>query len=349
MNKNLTLGLAACALFLLSVFSYRSSQVRAERFERGQKFLSQLNPDNIHLIEVKKGEETVVLKRGEETFVVAGENGYPAKNEAVNRFINDVLDISLEKQVGSGDSYAEELETKPGSAECVEITLKNNADKVMVHFSVGKATEDGRGRYLQRFDGEDQTIYLSSKGVFLSTANDQFLDKEILDVAAEDIQAVRAADFTIERQESKLSLANVPGGKEVDETELNNVASALKGLRFEKVFLADDAEVQGLVFNKTVTFALGDESSYQASLAVKGESTYLNIAANHQNERIGVSMEDSKEQLEEKAEVLARMNEVQAFNQRHGSWVYLLGDFTAKKFTQTKAGLLKDPEKKEKS
>lgn len=349
MNKNVQLGLAAAVLFLLSVFSYYGSQARAERFERGQKFLSQLNPDNIQLIEIKKGEEHVILKRTEDQFIVASRNGYPAKNEAVNRFIKDILEISLEKEVGGGDSDAEELQTKPGSEESIEITLKSGPDTVMVHFSAGKSTEDGRGRYLQRFDGEDQNIYLSSKGIFLSTGSDQYLDKEIVDVAADQIQAVTAPKFTISTQENQLTLDGIPSGKEVDSAKLTNVTSALKGLSFEKVFLADDSQVQGMAFNQAMTFTLKDDSTYQVATAVKAEKTYIKISATHKNERIGVSMEDSEEQLEEKASVLERMNEVQAFNQRHGSWVYELGDFSAKKFTQTKADLLKDPEKKEKS
>ncbi|CAM2007960.1 DUF4340 domain-containing protein [Acanthopleuribacter pedis] len=349
MNKNAILGLTAAALFLLSVFSYQGTQTRAERFERGQKFLSQLNPDNIKQIDIKKGDEEVVLKRNEDQFVVAGHHGYPAKNESVNRFIKDILEIALEKEAGSGESDAAELHTKPGTEENIEITLKSGPETVMVHFSVGKATEDGRGRYLQRFDGNDQNIYLSSKGIFLSTGNDQFLNKEILDIAAEEIASVSAPDFSITTQENQLALNDVPAGKEVNTSELNNVTSALKGLSFEKVYLADDPQVQGLAFTNSVTFNLKDESDYRVTTAVKDNKTYLKISANHKSQRIGVSMEDSEEQLEEKASLLERMNEVQAFNQRHGSWVYELGDFTAKKFTQTKAGLLKDPEKKEKS
>ena len=34
-------------LFLLSVWAYRSSTVRADRFESGQRFLPNLNPDEV--------------------------------------------------------------------------------------------------------------------------------------------------------------------------------------------------------------------------------------------------------------------------------------------------------------
>ena len=47
MSTNAKLAVLAVLLFVFSVFSYRQSVTRAERFERGQKFLAQLNPDEI--------------------------------------------------------------------------------------------------------------------------------------------------------------------------------------------------------------------------------------------------------------------------------------------------------------
>ena len=78
---------AAALLLVLSAFTYHNSVTRAERFERGQKFLSNLNPDEIAKIELAKGEESTVLERtaGGDRFVITSADGYYASNREVNR------------------------------------------------------------------------------------------------------------------------------------------------------------------------------------------------------------------------------------------------------------------------
>ena len=82
MNRNLLLIVAL--LFLLSVLTYRQSLDRADRFQRGQRFLANLNPDDVATLVVTKGEDTVTLKRQGDRFVVAEKRDFPASNSAVN-------------------------------------------------------------------------------------------------------------------------------------------------------------------------------------------------------------------------------------------------------------------------
>ena len=46
-NTNRKLLFAVAILFLLSALTYRQSVGRADRFQRGQVFLSNLNPDEV--------------------------------------------------------------------------------------------------------------------------------------------------------------------------------------------------------------------------------------------------------------------------------------------------------------
>ncbi|CAM2067622.1 DUF4340 domain-containing protein [Sulfidibacter corallicola] len=349
MRLNAVLGGIAVALFAISLFSYRASVTRAERFERGQKFLSQLNPDNIHQVEITKSGETVVLKKADDAYVVSSTHGYPAKNESINRFLRGILEISLEKEVGSSDSLAAELGVQPGGEESTEITLKDSSGKDMVHFLVGKSTDDGRGHYIRRLDGEAGPIYLSSRGVFLSSTSDSFLDKEILDVQEADIASIQGGDYLIEDESGTLTLKDIPGGKEAKSSELTSVKGAARSLRFEKVYLADDAAVAGLNFARTLTLNLKDKSGYAFALAQQDGKHYLQVEATFELDRVGISQEDTKEQLEEKSKILSRADEVTKFNNHHGSWVYEVTETVAGKFTKAKKDLIETPEKKDKS
>ena len=352
MNVNKILLGTAIVMFALSFFSYRQSVTRAERFERGQKFLSQLNPDNIHEIQISKGEDEVVLKKGKDNFVVASQHNYPAKNETINRFLNDVITIGLEKEVGTGSDLEKELAVVSDAEEATEVVLKNDSGKEMVRFFVGKAAPDGGGNYLKRVDGDDPKIYLSSKGVYLTTSGSSFLDKEIVDVKSDQVVRIEGPDFVIEAEEEggSLKLKDVPSGKK-EGSDVSQVKNLLAGLQFDSVYLADDPEVSSLQFKKAMTVSLSDHSGYEVQVATKDEKTFIRIEgtidmAKYEASR-QVGRDDSEEQLKEKSDVLTRGDEINEFNSFHGSWVYALSDFVGKKFTKSKSDLLEDEEEDE--
>ncbi|MEM9599299.1 MAG: hypothetical protein AAGD06_33830, partial [Acidobacteriota bacterium] len=168
---NLRILAAAAVLLLLSAFTYRNSVQRAERFERGQSFLSNLNPDEIVKIEIKKGDDTTLLERTDagDRFVLASADGYYAANGEVNRFIKDVLGIGLEKEIGENEGLHGELGLVSGGEETLEVAFTGAADKEMVRFLVGSADEGGVGSYVRRADAGDSTVYLTERRVYLDT------------------------------------------------------------------------------------------------------------------------------------------------------------------------------------
>lgn len=348
MKLNSLLGVVALGLVGLSLLSYKVSTHRAERFERGQKFLTQLNPDNIATVEITKSKDTVVLRRSDDQFVVASKDNYPAKNEAINRLISDVLEIGLEKKVGKSDSLAAELEVLPDAEAATQVTFKNEAGKEMVSFVLGKSLDDGVGRYLKRLDGEDQTIYLSSNNITIGTSADGFLDKEILNITADKIKRIDGLDFVMtQAEDGPLTLNDIPAGKQVKTSESSQVTGMLSFLRFDKVFLADQQEVAGLSFDKRVKVLLEDESGYTLSLGQNNDTYYLKIQASFDIGQISLRQDETEDELKEKSEILSRSDELNKFNALHGSWVYSIPETTAKKILKTKQDLLEDPKKEE--
>jgi hypothetical protein len=345
MKTNTILAVVAAVLFILSVVTYVHSVGRAERFERGQKFLPNLNPDEIAEILITRGETTTHLRRSGEEFVVVGANGYPAKNDAVNRFVRGVLDLALEKEVGRGESLEEELELRPGGAETTEVVLRNATDKEMVHFLVGKAFEGegggGGGSYVLRTDAEDAPIYLTASRVHLSTGDDDFLRKEILDVGQDEVARIQGPDYVVEEQEGELKLASLPAGKK-EGTKMGRVKGVLGGLRFTEHYLADDPVVQGLVFDAVVRVDLKDQSGYEVAVSSREDKHYLRIQGFHTAGQVQISMEAGEDEVREKSEILVRAEEVDAFNKFHGSWIYEVTEYVAEKIRFTAADLIED-------
>jgi len=339
LNRNL--GIAALVLLVLSAFTYRESVTRAERFERGQKFLQHLNPDEIAQITVKKGEEETSLRRQGDEFVVTSADGYPAANESVNRFLRDVLDLSLEKEVGSGESLEKELELRPGGEATVEVAFKNEGGKDMVRFLVGKSVEEGgSGSYVLRTDSDDPTIYLTSSRVYLRTDQDELLKKDVVDVKSEDVVRVVGPGYELTNEEGTMKLAGLPAGKK-ETSKANQAMSMLTSLRFSKHHLADAPEVQNLSWTAVEVY-LNDDSGYVVDVATSGEKHYLKIEGFHQAERVEIARDAGDEEVKQTADTLARIDELQKFNAFHGSWVYEVTEYVAKKFLVTRDELMED-------
>jgi len=342
MKINKILGVVAAVLLVISALSYRESVTRAERFERGQKFLPNLNPDEIAEIVVTKGENATRLRRSDDEFVIVDANGYPAKNDAVNRFVKQVLDVSLEKRVGSGADLENELELTVGDEDTLDVVFTDKNDKTMVQFLVGKPFDDGNGSYVRRVDVEDSEIYLTDKIVYLSSSHDDFLKKEILNVAQTEIVGIKGPDYVVEDRDGVLQLAGVPGGKKENITRMGQIKAGLTALRFNKHFLADDPEVVNLSFDSTVTFDLKDQSGYQVTVASNDDKHYVKIRGFHKVQEISIAPDDDEEVVKEKSEILARADEIRKFNAFHGSWVYEVSETIAGKIRLVRSDLLED-------
>ncbi len=341
MKTNHILLIAAVALGALSAYSYHDSVQRAERFERGQKFLPNLNPDEIAEIVVKKGEEETQLKRQGDEFVLANAEGYPAKNESVNRFIRDVLELSLDKEVGSGESLEEELEISPAGENTLEVALKNSDEEEMVRFLVGKGADDGGGSFVCRTDQDKRTVYLTDKRVYLSAGADSFLKKQIVDVKGEDITTILGADYQIDNEDGAYKLAELPSGKK-ESSKVNSAKYMLSSLSFTKHYLADAPEVRTLRFDREVKVDLSDDSGYQLLLAEAADKHYLRVQGYHKAQEVSITREAGDEEVKQTADTLERINELQDFNGFHGSWVYEISEGTANKLQLKRSELMED-------
>ncbi len=341
-STNTKLAITALILLTLSVVSYRQSVSRTERFERGQRFLAQLDPDEIARIEITKGGETTILRRAEDQFLVENLHNHPARNENVNRFLREILEIELEKEVGDSEDLRSELGLEPGGEETTEVVLQDAAGKTMVSLLLGNSLPQS-GTYMRRADGENQTAYLSQKQLFLTTDAKGFLDKEIVHAERGKVRKIQGSDYLIEKVEGNWTMANLPAGKELDSTKTSRLEGLADRLTFEEVHLASDPELQGLSFDESLTIDLDDDSGYRLVLATSDDENYLRISGFHHVQQLEITREESEEELADKADVLKRADEVHRFTQDRASWIYQVRSGVAESVGFRRADLLKDP------
>ena len=333
MRLNRNLALIAVVLLLASVWSYRSSISRADRFERGQRFLPNLNPDDVAEIAISKGAERVTLKRGEDGFAVTEIHGYPATNESVNRVLRSLVELELEKEVGTGDDLYHELGLADDSEGMIELALRGPGGSEMVHARFGTALEGGNGTYLRRLDGGGGPAYLSTSRVSINTSADSYLAKEIVNHSADEIESIDGRDYRVARTEDGLKLERVPVGREENPSAMSRIKGILSYLRFDEVFLADDERLSGLTLRQVADVRLTDGSGYRLALTERDGEHFLQISGYHTVNQVSVDRDESTEELEDKAAILSRADEIARFNRFHGLWVYRISKSTAEKLS----------------
>jgi hypothetical protein len=336
------LTILAVVLMALSLWAYRESVNRADRFQRGQVFLSNLNPDEIARVEIRQADESVTLERQGETFRVVEEQGYPASNAAVNRLVGDLLELSLEKEVGTGTELAAELELEPVGPSTVEVLFQDAAQKEMVRMRLGLPFEGGPGRYVQRLDRPDDPIYLTSGEVHVTVDSSAFLRQQIIDVPVSEVARIVGADFTLTRQAEggELRLIEAAASEETKGKQVGELESILRNLSFENVFVADDEAVRDLDLLPTLSVDLEDGSGYDLAVAEREGRYFLQIAGRHAVSQVAISLDEAEEELQEKADMLTRADEIDDFNQFHGSWIYEIGEADGRKLLLRKADLV---------
>ena len=326
MQTNATLAALAVVLLAGSVWAYTSSVSEGDRFQRGQRLLPNLIPDEVATITIAKGDDVTTLQKRGDAFTVSEVHDYPARNESVNRFLRDLLDIELEKDVGRGNDLAASLAIDPPTDDTVEVALMNSTAQEMVRLRIGTSPPDGVGRYVHRLDVEDAPIYLTtSSSRSLSTGSSAFLQKEIVDHPKAEVQRVQGSDFEIAaaEPESPPQLQHVPAGRKEKSAETNKLTSILNRLGFDRVDLKDG-------------------TSYLLSLATRDDRGFLRIRGEHGLNRVEIAVDTPEDELREKADQLSRANAIEAFTTFHGSWVYEISSGTADTLTLTRADLLED-------
>jgi hypothetical protein len=91
-----------------------------------------------------------------------------------------------------------------------------------------------------------------------------------------------------------------------------------------------------------VEIRLNDDSGYIVALGQVGEKHYLRVEGFHNAQQVSIAPDAGLDVAQETADTLQRLNEIDDFNQFHGSWVYEITEWTAKKFRVPRDEMMED-------
>lgn len=250
-NQLLVLGgVAVAALLLALLLSGRGGDAPGGA---GRPLLAGLDQaiNAVSEITVREGDARITLARGDEGWQVADRDGYPADVGKVRELLLSLADATLlEQKTRNPENYAT-LGLQPADAGGTTVTLTADDRRFEgATVTLGNSARQGSATYVRRDD--EAVTWLASGDLSASAETSAWVDTQILDVPASDVQAVTiehadGAQVRISkasRSETGFTVADIPEGKELRYASIANpIGSALSGLRLEDVRAADAADL----------------------------------------------------------------------------------------------------------
>jgi hypothetical protein len=124
------------------------------------------------------------------------------------------------------------------------VTLKDEGERVLADFIVGKVPEERSGYRFVRIPGQKR-VYVAKMDVDLSTRFEDWIEKDLLEVERDEIQQVVLEDYsidertrrvdqrdlvTLEKRDGEWEMDRLPSGRALDITKLNSLLTAVDGL-----------------------------------------------------------------------------------------------------------------------
>lgn len=349
-NKNLGI-LAIVAAFMVIVAAVLSGLSESvPKGSTGPTYLIQgLADASIGRIVVGSGDDAVTLRKSGRSFRVAEKSDYPADIKQINELIRNCADI---KTAGSATTsnpknHADLEVTEDKGASVVKFFTPDPNSELITGVIIGKNVEAGQGKYVRRLPQNE--VYVTTESPWIRDQATDYIDQDLVSVKREDINSVTVnpggETYTLKAGEGdSVSLANLPAGKKLKNTDARSVVTALTDLRFDDV--RRTGSLGGAAFDRQYVCTLDNQVVYTLSLAEKDEKIYALCAARYTGEEPKKERKvESEEELKKKEAKLLAMEEARNFSTKHSGWVYEIPEWKAKNLTKKLSELLEDVEK----
>jgi hypothetical protein len=249
--------LLVAAAILAGLAALRCGDGKQAESKMGEKLFVDLPINEVAEVAIRNKDNQVTLIKGETVWQVQERDGYPADFGELRSMVVKLSKLKSGRSFsGSPDTLARLALYAPSSKDAknsgTQITLKDASGEILVDSILGNTRKsDGGGaggQYMKHVDAG--TVFLVDGDFqFLKTTPPDWLQKDILNIKAENIASVICyADvddkpvFTLARAEKgkTVTLTPVPEGRTADTAKIDQVFDALAPLRLDDVSLAGD-------------------------------------------------------------------------------------------------------------
>ena len=255
-GKTFLILLVATGLLLALWFFRFGDDEPTGKVKMGDKLFADLPVNAVNTVAIADSENRVVLAKGDKVWQVDGRSGYPADFDQLRELVVKLSRLKIGRSFPASTESLTRLSlmapsTTDTSSTGKQITLTDASGKILADVILGQSREtdsgEGGGQYLKKVDAD--TVFLVDGSFrFLKTSPAQWLNKEILDVKAEDVKSVtcyvgdaRTPIYTLLRPEKgeMARMSPVPSGRTADPAKIDQVFDALAPLTLDDVKAAD--------------------------------------------------------------------------------------------------------------
>jgi hypothetical protein len=255
-GKTFLILLVATGLLLALWFFRFGKDEHAGQVKMGEKLFADMPVNAVATVTVADSENKVVLVKGDKVWQVDDRGGYPADFDQLRELVVKLSRLKIGRSFSASTESLNRLSLMAPSATDTsstgkQITLVDASGKILADVILGQSREtdsgEGGGQYLKKVDAD--TVFLVDGSFrFLKTAPAEWLDKEILDVNAEEIKSVacypgdaRTPIYTLLRTKKgdMAQMTPIPPGRTADPAKMDQVLDALSPLTLDDVNAAD--------------------------------------------------------------------------------------------------------------
>ncbi len=339
----------------------------------GQKLAAALDVNAVATVAIKSSGGDLTLTKQGEAWVVKERGDYAANFSTIADLIRKFADVKVvqTEQIGASQYARLELQA-PGDGEGkgTLVELKGKDGKSLKSLVLGKKllkkSEGGPfgggefpvGRWVRDTASKDTVVLTSEQFGDAEPKPENWLDKEFLKVEHLKSVAVTyatnaAAGWKVSRETEggEWKLADVKPTEQVDTNKLSAIGSPLSSPSFADVVADPKPDKLGLDKPATLTLETFDGFTYTAKAGTASGDNYpftISVAATIPKARPAGKDEkpEDKEKLDKGfAEMVKKLEEKFASDQKFAKWTYLVSKWTLDSTLKTRADLL--VEKKE--
>lgn len=223
-----------------------------DRVKMGDRLFADLPVNAVAGVTISDSENRVTLVKGEKVWQVDERNGYPADFNELRDTVVKLSRLKIGRSFSASSESLVRLSLMAPSAPDTEgsgkqVILTDQAENILADIILGQSREtDGGGsggQYLKKAGAD--TVFLVDGGFqFLKTAPAQWLEKEILNIGAEDVASVvcfsgdtQPPVYSLTRSEKGEAprMTPIPKGRTADSSKIDQVFEALAPLTLDDV------------------------------------------------------------------------------------------------------------------
>jgi len=274
----LAFALLAVQLGLVVALNF-ADRGAAGRYQPGGPFL-EIAEDAIDRVEITGEQgETLVITRGEAGWQLPEHDKAPADMAKLKALLDRLAGLSSGLVVATSAEAANRFQVAD-TAFHRHILLFADGQEV-ANFYIG--TSPGFRQVHARRAGEAAIVTVALSTFELETAPEEWLDKELVKIAEEQLVGVVYPDFTLTRQDGHWLLADLAPGENLDNEAVADLTLRVGGLTIQSVLDPQDA---GPLFQGPLdlqyTLILADDSRLEYRFVKSGESYALRVSGREQ-------------------------------------------------------------------